>query len=387
MRERINQLRASHLLTFAGLAGLFIVMGVFTATPVADAGGSTTSRSGKHILTIYDGGREIGVLTDADTLEQALDDAHIPLEANDITEPARSEKLVAANYNVNIYRARPVVIEDESVKTRIMTAYRTPTQIAKQAGIALQKEDLATMKRSNDLIGHGASEVMTIERATPFTFVFYGKSSTSYTRAATVGEMLEDKDITLGPNDGLSVPRDTPITAGMTVSLWRNGKQTITQEEDVKFPTEQIKDANREVGFKEVKTPGVNGKKNVTYEIEMRDGVEVARKEINSVTTKEPVKQVEIVGTKFSNTFSGSFAEALARLRSCEGSYTSNTGNGYYGAYQYDLQTWGNYQGYANASLAPPAVQDQKVWETYQRRGWQPWPSCSRSLGLQDIYR
>jgi hypothetical protein len=108
---------------------------------------------------------------------------------------------------------------------------------------------------------------------------------------------------------------------------------------------------------------------------------------VNSNVTKQPVEQVEVVGTKFSNTFSGSFAEALARLRSCEGSYTSNTGNGYYGAYQYDLKTWGNYQGYANASLAPPAVQDQKVWETYQRRGWSPWPSCSRSQGLQDIYR
>ena len=125
----------------------------------------------------------------------------------------------------------------------------------------------------------------------------------------------------------------------------------------------------------------------VTYQIEMRNGIEVSRAAIQSVVTEQPVQQVEIVGTKLTNTFSGSFAEALARLRSCEGSYTSNTGNGYYGAYQYDVRTWGNYKGYANASLAPPAVQDEKAWLTYQSRGWQPWPSCSRSKGLQDIYR
>ena len=113
----------------------------------------------------------------------------------------------------------------------------------------------------------------------------------------------------------------------------------------------------------------------------------MARKEIQSVVTTQPKKQIEIVGAKMTNTFSGSFAEALARLRSCEGSYTSNTGNGYYGAYQFDKQTWGGYGGFAVASDAPAAVQDQKAWETYQRRGWQPWPSCKNSQGLQDIYR
>ena len=43
--------------------------------------------------------------------------------------------------------------------------------------------------------------------------------------------------------------------------------------------------------------------------------------------------------------------------------------------------------GYANAAEAPPEVQDQKAWETYQRRGWQPWPTCKNKMGLQDIYR
>lgn len=33
-------------------------------------------------------------------------------------------------------------------------------------------------------------------------------------------------------------------------------------------------------------------------------------------------------------------ATVLACIRSYEGSNTSNTGNGYYGAYQFDLLTW-----------------------------------------------
>ena len=217
--------------------------------------------------------------------------------------------------------------------------------------------------------------------------VLYGKAETVYTQAETVADFMTEKKIVLGKDDDTSVDPAIKITPNMQLSIWRNGKQTMTQEEAVPFATEKIQDANREVGFKQIDTPGVNGKKIVTYEIIMQNGIEISRTAIQSVVTLEPVKQVETVGSKSTNTFSGSFSEALGRLRSCEGSYTSNTGNGYYGAYQFDIQTWGGYGGFPNAAAAPPAVQDEKAWLTYQRRGWQPWPSCKTKMGLQDIYR
>lgn len=82
--------------------------------------------------------------------------------------------------------------------------------------------------------------------------------------------------------------------------------------------------------------------------------------------------------------YGGTLDGAFALLRQCEagGNYATNTGNGYYGAYQYNLGTWANYQGYARPDLAPPAVQDAKAKETQARRGWSPWPACARKLGL-----
>lgn len=76
--------------------------------------------------------------------------------------------------------------------------------------------------------------------------------------------------------------------------------------------------------------------------------------------------------------------DAFIQLSYCEagGKPATNTGNGYYGMFQYDLQTWGNYMGYARPDLAPADVQLAKAKETQARRGWSPWPACARKLGL-----
>ena len=369
------------------IAGMVALVGVGLWRIPSVHAASRQPGSGEHIITLHEGTAKRGFYTKATTLRDALREANVRLDDKDRTEPELDTPLESASYEVNIYRARPVVIRDGGADTKLITAYRTGKQIAEQAGIPLHDEDQAVLARSRDIIADGAAEVMTIRRATPFTLVFYGKTIQAYTMEKTVGAMLKAKKITLGADDTLSVPVNAPLTAGMTVELWRNGKQTVTVEEEIAVPVEQVKDANRETGFKQVKEAGAPGKKNVTYEIEMRNGQEVSRRIIASVTTVEPKKRVELVGAKSANTFSGSFSEALARLRSCEGGYTSNTGNGYYGAYQFDKRTWGGFGGYSVASDAPPSVQDEKAWQTYKARGWQPWPSCKVRMGLQDIYR
>ena len=81
--------------------------------------------------------------------------------------------------------------------------------------------------------------------------------------------------------------------------------------------------------------------------------------------------------------------DAWYRLRMCESgnTYPRNSGNGYYGAYQFNISTWRGYApaGYGDVrpDLAPPAVQDQAALALYNKRGWSPWPACSRKLGLR----
>ncbi len=72
------------------------------------------------------------------------------------------------------------------------------------------------------------------------------------------------------------------------------------------------------------------------------------------------------------------------RLRVCEsgGNYAINTGNGYHGAYQFDRRTWQGLGYSGTANQHPASVQDEGARRLQAARGWQPWPACSRKLGL-----
>lgn len=254
-----------------------------------------------RLITIFDRGQEQVLLSNGDTIADALNEAGVTLDERDAVEPALDEKMIATEYKVNIYRARPVTVIDGATRQKVMTAYQTPEQIVEDVGIDLHTEDDALMTRSDDLVSSGAGLEIEIDRATPFDLTLYGSQTDARTQGETVREMLDEKGIVLGANDKVSPLLDAPLTEGLAVKVWREGRQTVTVEEKIAFSTEQIRDGDRPIGYNAVQTPGKDGSRKVTYEVEIKDGKEIARKEIASLTILEPVKQVEVIGAKSSN--------------------------------------------------------------------------------------
>ncbi len=76
---------------------------------------------------------------------------------------------------------------------------------------------------------------------------------------------------------------------------------------------------------------------------------------------------------------------SLAKLRQCEsgGRYDLNTGNGYYGAYQFSASTWTRLGFTGLPHQAPPATQDDAARKLQAKSGWGQWPACARKLGLR----
>lgn len=83
----------------------------------------------------------------------------------------------------------------------------------------------------------------------------------------------------------------------------------------------------------------------------------------------------------------GGAGGTLGCIRSYEGDYGTETGNGYSGAYQFDQSTWdgaARRAGFAEwigrrPSSAPPAVQDAVAAQLLAERGLQPWGKRARA--------
>lgn len=377
---------------FAVLAVVAVLILTVVVASHAAAQSETPATKGSHLVTIHDRGQERVIMTDEKTIGDALKAAKVSIDPEDNVEPAVSEEMIASKYTVNIYRARPVVIVDGTKRTKIVSAYQTPKQIAKEANIELFDEDRVQLAASADIARDGVSMRMDIDRAAPFTLVVYGKKIEARTNAKTVAGMLKEKGITPEKEDTVSVDKNAPIVAGMSVEIWRNGVQTITEDQDIEFPVEKIQDANRPAGYREVKTPGEKGSRSVTFEIEMRNGKEVARKEIQSVTTKEPKKQVEIVGAKFNYT-GGPLSEVqINALGQCESGMTAtrNSGNGFYGAFQFMPSTWKTQAPaeYKNVlpHEAPLDAQKQAVQNLLSKASiYTQFPGCAKKMQAQGI--
>jgi hypothetical protein len=77
--------------------------------------------------------------------------------------------------------------------------------------------------------------------------------------------------------------------------------------------------------------------------------------------------------------------DTLARCESGS-NWATNTRNGFYGGLQFDYGTWLAYGGGAyapTANLASKSAQIAVAERLRAVRGFQPWPACSRALGLR----
>ncbi|MEV0283848.1 transglycosylase family protein [Kribbella sp. NPDC050820] len=77
-----------------------------------------------------------------------------------------------------------------------------------------------------------------------------------------------------------------------------------------------------------------------------------------------------------------SMSAAWRKVAECESGGNPRAVNpaGYYGLFQFDLQTWRSVGGSGNPAKASAAEQLMRAKKLYAQRGAQPWPVCGRYL-------
>ena len=104
----------------------------------------------------------------------------------------------------------------------------------------------------------------------------------------------------------------------------------------------------------------------------------VARVSVVAAAALAPTLLPITAGTAGAN--GDTLTKQMYRLRICESSdrYHLNTGNGYYGAYQFDARTWRGLGYRGRPDRAQKRTQDAATLKLHNHRGWRPWPACAR---------
>ena len=262
-------------------------------------GGTTVGPTDSRVVNVYVDGIKQTLPTRAQTVEDLLNRLSINIEPKDVVEPALDAPILTDDFNINIYRARPVVIVDGNKQVVTNTPDQSPRIAARNAGIVVYPEDNVYPEVPEDLLQEGIiGERYVIDRATPVTLVLYGNVSGVRTQAKTVGDLLNEKGIEAAEGDTVEPARNTPLSADLKVIITRPGQKIATVEESIPPPIEYVDDPNLDRGVEEVREPGTEGKKVVTYDIKLENDVEVERVLLQEIVTVNPQRRLVARGTK-----------------------------------------------------------------------------------------
>jgi uncharacterized protein YabE (DUF348 family) len=270
-------------------------MGMFVTVGATTGGAKDTK-----IVNVYVDGENQTHTTRAKTVGDLLERLDIKTIPEDIVEPTKEEVILENNTQINVYRARPVELIDGERTITILSAQRSPRLVAADAGIELfPEDDVEVSTRQNTVLSSSASEQLIIDRSVEITLSVYGVLTTIRTTADDVDGLLAEQNISLLENESTQ-PEDikSVITEGMLVSVNRPGIKTLAITETIPYGSETKTDPNLPIGQSEVQTVGVDGEQAVIYEIEEKNGIEIGRRQIQTIITRNPVTEVRIRGSK-----------------------------------------------------------------------------------------
>ncbi|WP_291416417.1 resuscitation-promoting factor [Actinophytocola sp.] len=348
-------------------------------------GGGAAAIAMNKSVTVDIDGQAHQVNTYADTVGEVLADEGMSVGSHDALSPSPAASINDGG-KIVLQRGRQLHLTIDGEKHDFWVRATTVEDALKQINLSAEgawvSED---MGRSVPLNGM-ALEIKTQKDITLFDG---GKAPKAMqTTAVTVGELLKELKLSLGPDDKVAPGGKLKITDGAEVRITRNGVTVVNKTEKVQPPVQEVEDPNAEKGTEVVLDPGAAGERIATYRITVKNGAEVARVEIGSKVTKQPKPKVIRVGTKEPPQPVISDGEVWDALAQCEstGNWAINTGNGYYGGLQFNKSTWDANGGGEYAEYPHQATREQQIAIATKvrdgRGGYGAWPHCSQQLGL-----
>ena len=186
------------LLSFAGLAAGYRA----TLTPV----------------TLIVDGEPVSISTHQTTVEMLLSDLGVSLRTEDRLFPGL-HTVLAADMEISIDHARPVVIVVDGRELAIYAHAESPADLLAEAGVAVDRLDSVTLRPPSITDPENTRVRVVVKRAKEVYLEEGGIRTTLFSHASTVGEALLEAGIKLYRADRVIPDPANPLEHGMHIQL------------------------------------------------------------------------------------------------------------------------------------------------------------------------
>ncbi len=356
----------------------------------------------RKTVTLDVDGRTTTVTTFAGSVDGLLAAEGVRLSERDLVTPAQDTALRDGSEVVVRYGRQLTIRADGERRDVWVTALDADEALRTLA--ARGTEAMLVPTRS----GERATLPLRLDANEPVALVVGGKETVVPDGGIGLEAILADAGVTLDGDDRIHVERRPAAELGaptVAIVVQRVAVKKVTKRTVVPYRTETRTDPGRYADLgTDVERQGKDGERTVVFRVTRVDGEVTSREKLSDKVTTKPVTRILVRGTKerpepepvatSSSTSSSSSSsssggsvptgDVWAALAQCEsgGDPTTNTGNGYYGMYQFSLSTWQSVGGTGLPSDASAAEQTMRAQILQERAGWGQWPHCAAQLGL-----
>lgn len=275
-------MRKEKKLLFAGL--MIICMFVFTGCGKQ----KEITIQDRYVKTVF-------TVDEKATVKEALEEAELVVREKDEVTPGLETLVMEVNEPITIARYAEITLEDDGESQTIALTGAKVEDVLKEAKVVLDDNDL--INYDNEVYLKNGMEIQIIRRQ-QVTLIENEDKREILTTAKTIKELLDMENIQIGEEDRISPELSEEIEEGMEIVLQRVKVEKITETESIPYKTENVSSSSMNKGTSKVTRAGVNGQKEVVYEVTYVDGVEESRVKVEEKVIKEPVNQIVTVGTK-----------------------------------------------------------------------------------------
>lgn len=200
----------------------------------------------------------------------------------------------AGSSRLTVVRARPVTVMVDTQRVDTMSSADTVNGLLSEMGITVREVDLVQPSLTTSLT---AGMTVRLAPARSVNLKLDGKDQTLYTQAQTVADILRILGVDPGPDEILSLPRNTPVSNGMDLTIGLN--HTFTEEVQEQVTPDMVYDTDSTLAAGTIRVvPGVPGVRVINYSVTTKNGVETSRTVVSNDIVQAPVAAHQVTGTR-----------------------------------------------------------------------------------------